>query len=94
MVFIFVGGYYYYIGFNIWYSKGGVLVLKNSIGLFYMVILYFMCCDLVVVFKCLIDVEYLFMGVVDYGVLEVLYLDDFDGNGVELYWDRLKDDWF
>jgi catechol 2,3-dioxygenase len=29
----------------------------------------------------------------DHGVSEALYLDDPDGNGVELYWDRPESAW-
>ena len=32
-------------------------------------------------------------GASDHGVSEAVCLDDFDGNGVELYWDRPKEDW-
>ena len=32
-------------------------------------------------------------GASDHGVSEALYLDDPDGNGVELYWDRPRDVW-
>ena len=32
-------------------------------------------------------------GAADHGVSEALYLDDPDGNGVELYWDRPKGEW-
>ncbi len=32
-------------------------------------------------------------GASDHGVSEALYLDDPDGNGVELYWDRRKEQW-
>ncbi len=32
-------------------------------------------------------------GASDHGVSEALYLDDPDGNGVELYWDRARDEW-
>jgi catechol 2,3-dioxygenase len=32
-------------------------------------------------------------GASDHGVSEALYLDDPDGNGVELYWDRPRDRW-
>jgi catechol 2,3-dioxygenase len=32
-------------------------------------------------------------GASDHGVSEALYLDDPDGNGVELYWDRPIADW-
>ena len=32
-------------------------------------------------------------GASDHGVSEALYLNDPDGNGVELYWDRAEADW-
>jgi catechol 2,3-dioxygenase len=32
-------------------------------------------------------------GAADHGVSEALYLRDLDGNGVELYWDRPKEQW-
>jgi catechol 2,3-dioxygenase len=32
-------------------------------------------------------------GASDHGVSEAVYLRDPDGNGVELYWDRPKEEW-
>jgi catechol 2,3-dioxygenase len=32
-------------------------------------------------------------GASDHGVSEALYLRDPDGNGVELYWDRPREQW-
>jgi catechol 2,3-dioxygenase len=32
-------------------------------------------------------------GAADHGVSEALYLRDPDGNGIELYWDRPKEQW-
>ena len=32
-------------------------------------------------------------GASDHGVSEALYLRDPDGNGLELYWDRPKEEW-
>ena len=32
-------------------------------------------------------------GASDHGVSEALYLYDPDGNGIELYWDRPKEEW-
>ena len=37
--------------------------------------------------------DYAFTGFADHGVSEALYLDDPDGNGVELYWDKPKSEW-
>ena len=32
-------------------------------------------------------------GASDHGVSEALYLRDPDDNGIELYWDRAREDW-
>jgi catechol 2,3-dioxygenase len=32
-------------------------------------------------------------GASDHGVSEALYLEDPDGNGIELYWDRPREQW-
>ena len=32
-------------------------------------------------------------GMADHGVSEAIYLNDPDGNGVELYWDKPQDQW-
>ncbi|SEM09810.1 catechol 2,3-dioxygenase [Maribacter orientalis] len=45
------------------------------------------------ILKRLNDFEYQLTGAADHGVSEALYLDDPDGNGVELYWDRPKEEW-
>ena len=36
---------------------------------------------------------YPIIGGTDHGVSEAIYLTDPDGNGVELYWDRPKEQW-
>jgi len=37
--------------------------------------------------------KYPLTGATDHGVSEALYLEDPDKNGVELYWDRPKNEW-
>ena len=37
--------------------------------------------------------KYPLTGMSDHGVSEAIYLNDPDGNGVELYWDRAKELW-
>lgn len=92
-VFISAGGYHHHIGLNTWYSKGKDPAPKNIPGLFHTAILYPTRKDLAVVYKRLADAGYPFTGFADHGVSEALYLDDPDGNGVELYWDKPKDQW-
>jgi catechol 2,3-dioxygenase len=92
-VFISAGGYHHHIGLNTWYSKNGPPAPKQSAGLFHTAILYPERKDLALILKRLIDAKYPLTGASDHGVSEALYLDDPDGNGVELYWDRPKDQW-
>jgi len=92
-VFISAGGYHHHIGLNTWYSKGAGPAPKNSAGLFHTAILYPTRKDLATVLKRLMDADYPFTGFADHGVSEALYLDDPDGNGVELYWDKPKEQW-
>ena len=49
--------------------------------------------DLALIFSRISKTGYPFTGASDHGVSEALYLDDPDGNGVELYWDRPKEQW-
>lgn len=91
--FISAGGYHHHIGLNTWHSKNGPPAPRNSAGLFHTAILYPTRKDLAAIFKRLRESEYPLTGASDHGVSEALYLDDPDQNGVELYWDRPKDQW-
>ena len=92
-VFISAGGYHHHIGLNTWHSKNAPPAPVNSCGLYHTAILYPTRKDLAVVFKRLADAKYPLSGTADHGVSEALYLNDPDGNGVELYWDKPKEKW-
>lgn len=92
-VFISAGGYHHHIGLNTWYSKNAQPAPVNSPGLFHTAILYPTRKDLAVILKRLQDAKYPFTGFADHGVSEALYLNDPDENGVELYWDKPKEQW-
>ncbi len=92
-VFISAGGYHHHIGLNTWYSKNGKPAPQNTTGLFHTAILYPTRKDLAVAVKRLIDAKYPLTGASDHGVSEAIYLNDPDGNGVELYWDKPKEQW-
>ena len=92
-VFISAGGYHHHIGLNTWYSKNGPPSPKNATGLFHTAILYPTRKDLANILKRLIEVKYPLTGASDHGVSQALYMDDPDGNGLELYWDRPREDW-
>jgi catechol 2,3-dioxygenase len=91
--FISAGGYHHHIGLNTWYSKDGPPAEKHSVGLFHTAILYPTRKDLAVIYHRLRTAHYPLTGASDHGVSEALYLDDPDGNGVELYCDRPKEQW-
>jgi catechol 2,3-dioxygenase len=91
--FISADGYHHHIGLNTWYSKGAPPAPKHASGLFHTAILYATRKDLATILKRLIDANYPLTGSADHGVSEAIYLDDPDGNGVELYWDKPKDKW-
>ena len=91
--FISAGGYHHHIGLNTWQSKNAPRASKHGVGLYHTAILYPTRKDLGRILKRLNDFEYQLTGAADHGVSEAIYLDDPDGNGVELYWDRPKEEW-
>ena len=92
-VFISAGGYHHHIGLNTWYSKGMPPAPTNAAGLFHTAILYPTRKSLAEIFVRITNAKYPFTGYSDHGVSEALYLNDPDQNGVELYWDRPKEEW-
>ncbi len=91
--FISAGGYHHHIGLNTWYSKGAEPAPVHAPGLFHTAILYPTRKDLAAILQRLMEAKYPLTGASDHGVSEALYLDDPDGNGVELYWDKPKEQW-
>lgn len=92
-VFLSAGGYHHHIGLNTWQSKNAAPAPRNSAGLYHLAILYPTRKDLAVILKRLLQAGYPLSGASDHGVSEALYLNDPDGNGVELYWDRPNENW-
>jgi catechol 2,3-dioxygenase len=91
--FISAGGYHHHIGLNTWHSKNAPRANPNGVGLYHTAIVYPTRKDLATIYVRLHEARYAFTGASDHGVSEALYLDDPDGNGVELYWDRPRDLW-
>ncbi|MBS4064443.1 MAG: VOC family protein [Chitinophagaceae bacterium] len=92
-VFISAGGYHHHIGLNTWHSKGAGPAPVNAPGLYHTAIVYPTRKDLAVILKRLMDTNYPLTGASDHGVSEAIYLNDPDRNGVELYWDKPKEEW-
>jgi catechol 2,3-dioxygenase len=91
--FISAGGYHHHIGLNTWESRGGSRPAPGTTGLYHIAILYERREELAQALRRLIEHGIPLGGASDHGVSEALYLDDPDGNGVELYWDRPQEDW-
>jgi catechol 2,3-dioxygenase len=91
--FVSAGGYHHHIGLNTWESQGGAPPPPGSTGLYHLAILYPTRADLADALKQLMSHGIELDGASDHGVSEALYLHDPDGNGIELYWDRPKEEW-
>ncbi|WP_291160195.1 VOC family protein [Hyphomicrobium sp.] len=91
--FISAGGYHHHIGLNTWESRGGSAPPPGTTGLYHVAILYPTRAALADALRRLISAGVRLTGASDHGVSQALYLDDPDGNGVELYWDRPESEW-
>ncbi len=91
--FISAGGYHHYIGLNTWESAGGSPPPPGSTGLYHLAILYPTRAALADALRRLIAAGIELDGASDHGVSEALYLRDYDQNGVELCWDRPREQW-
>ena len=91
--FISAGGYHHHIGLNTWESSGGSPPPPGATGLYHLAVLYPTRAALADALRRLIAADIPLDGASDHGVSEALYLRDPDENGVELYWDRPKEQW-
>jgi catechol 2,3-dioxygenase len=91
--FLSAGGYHHHIGLNTWESRGGSPPPRGTTGLFHAAIRYPTRKALADALRRLGDAGVQLDGASDHGASEALYLRDPDGNGLELYWDRPKDEW-
>ena len=71
----------------------GEEAVKSSYGLYHMAILLPSREDLADVFKHIAELDYPFVGAADHGYSEALYLEDLEGNGIELYRDKPVAEW-
>jgi catechol 2,3-dioxygenase len=91
--FISAGGYHHHIGLNTWESKSGKPPGPGTTGLYHAAIVYPSRAELADALRRLHSAGIPLDGAADHGVSEALYLRDPDGNGLELYWDRAREDW-
>ena len=91
--FISAGDYYHHIGLNTWESQGGSPFFFGTIGLYHLAVRYPTRAALADALRRLRAAGIPLDGASDHGVSEALYLRDPDGNGVELYRDRPREQW-
>jgi len=91
--FLSAGAYHHHIGLNTWESRGGAPPAPGTTGLYHAAILYPRRAALADALRRVMAAGIPLDGASDHGVSEALYLSDPDGNGIELYWDRAREEW-
>lgn len=91
--FVSAGGYHHHIGLNTWESKDGEAPAFGTTGLYHLAILYPDRASLADALQRVLDAGIDIDGAADHGVSEAIYFRDPDGNGVELYRDRPREEW-
>jgi catechol 2,3-dioxygenase len=91
--FLSAGGYHHHIGLNTWESQGGSPPPPGATGLYHFAINYPTRRDLAAALARLLDGGWGIDGASDHGTHEAIYLHDPDYNGIELAWDRARDEW-
>jgi catechol 2,3-dioxygenase len=91
--FLAAGGYHHHIGLNTWESAGGSPPPPGTTGLYHVAVRYPARAALADAVRRLVKANVRIDGASDHGVSEAVYLRDPDQNGVELYWDRPKEQW-
>jgi catechol 2,3-dioxygenase len=91
--FISAGAYHHHIGLNTWESRGGTPPPRGHTGLYHTAIRYPDRKTLADALRRVVEAGIPLEGASDHGVSEALYLRDPDGNGIELYRDRPREEW-
>jgi len=91
--FMAAGDYHHHIGLNTWESLGATPPPAGHTGLYHVAFVYPTRAALADALRRLTDAGIALSGAADHGVSQALYLNDPDGNGVELYWDRPQAEW-
>jgi catechol 2,3-dioxygenase len=92
-LFLSAGGYHHHIGLNVWESRGGSPPPRGTTGLYHVAIRYPTRADLGRAVARLVEASVPIAGASDHGVSLAVYLADPDRNGIELTWDRPREEW-
>ena len=93
VAFLSAGGYHHHVGLNTLRSRGAGPAPREGPGLYHAAFLYPGRPALARAVRRVLDAGVALTGATDHGVSEAVYLDDPDGNGLELYVDRPEADW-
>ncbi len=88
VAFLSAGGYHHHVALNTWGSLGGSPPPPRATGLYHFAINYPARRDLAVALRRLLAAGWPIDGAADHTTHEAVYLQDPDGNGLELAWDR------
>jgi catechol 2,3-dioxygenase len=91
--FLSADGYHHHIGLNTFESRGGAAPAAGTTGLYHAAIRYPTRAALARALRRLYAHGVELTGASDHGASEALYLNDPDGNGLELTWDRPAHEW-
>ena len=91
--FLSAGGYHHHIGLNTWESHGAGPPPPHTTGLFHFAIRFPDRRALAQAVRRVLEAGVPLTGASDHGVSEAIYLHDPDENGIELYWDRPREEW-
>ncbi len=92
--FLAAGDYHHHIGLNTWESAGGEPPPPGHTGLYHVAFVYPDRHELSAAIRRLLDHGYAIDHGTDHAATVSVYLEDPDGNGVELYYDRPREAWF
>ena len=91
--FVSAGGYHHHLGLNTWESRGGTPSPPGHTGLYHVAVRFPDRRTLAEALRRVLEAGIPLEGASDHGVSEAIYLRDPDGNGVELYRDRPREQW-
>ena len=92
-VFLAAGDYHHHVAINTWESEGATPPPAGHTGLYHVAFVYPDRQELVKAVLRLREFGHVIEQYSDHGGSVAVYVDDPDGNGVELYYDRPRDAW-
>lgn len=93
ILFVAAGGYHHHLGFNTWKSAGGPPQPDGVAGLHHVALRYPTRAGLADALRRLRGVNWPLREIIDHGTHEAIYIEDPDGNDLELCWDRPFEQW-